>query len=243
MEQKTVRAGDFIVSLCENGKVEVFSICTNTIEALRKISKEKGFEYDEEWNTRTFGKNLFNYLIDNNENNEKTSDIVQSSSIEEAPITPTKEEIIQSLLSQIKEKMQEMGLSEYHIPYDYGYEDSDEEDWVMEFYDYYGYSENTVYLNQVGAELYDVFSLLGFHIDESTNELWLDIKYYQDMDGERYDEEDISVVYGKWDRQTWFAENGEKCRWEDALRLFINIMKIWVKEPRYEGEPFVDPEE
>jgi hypothetical protein len=33
MEQKTVRAGEFIVSLCENGKVEVFSICTNTIEA------------------------------------------------------------------------------------------------------------------------------------------------------------------------------------------------------------------
>ena len=52
-EWKIVINKDDSVSVFKNGE-----LCSNSKEALREISEQKGFKYDENWNTRQFGKNL-----------------------------------------------------------------------------------------------------------------------------------------------------------------------------------------
>jgi len=59
---KTAKFKDFTINKMESGKIEIFQECKNTIEALRTIAKQMNFEYDDNWNTQTFGAKMAAYL-------------------------------------------------------------------------------------------------------------------------------------------------------------------------------------
>lgn len=58
MADKYVRYENFVIKQKENKSIVVFKEYDNTIEALRTIAGELGFEYDPKWTTRQFGSKL-----------------------------------------------------------------------------------------------------------------------------------------------------------------------------------------
>ena len=88
--KKSVIAGEYILSVLNNGSIEVCRSSDNVKidnvkEALRQIAKQEGFEYDPNWNTRQFGSKLIDFLNGNvssktkstaTENNEADDDNV-----------------------------------------------------------------------------------------------------------------------------------------------------------------------
>lgn len=65
MAKSTANFGRYIISIQDDGSVIANidgEIAENTKKALRTIASECGFEYDEKWNTRQFGKNLIEFL-------------------------------------------------------------------------------------------------------------------------------------------------------------------------------------
>ena len=71
--KKSVIAGEYILSVLNNGSIEVCRSSDNVKidnvkEALRQIAKQEGFEYDPNWNTRQFGNKLLNFLNGNGVN-------------------------------------------------------------------------------------------------------------------------------------------------------------------------------
>ena len=83
--KKSVIAGEYILSVLNNGSIEVYRIYDNVKGALREIAKREGFEYDPNWNTRQFGSKLIDFLNGNvssktkataTENNEADDDNV-----------------------------------------------------------------------------------------------------------------------------------------------------------------------
>ena len=82
LAKKSVIAGEYILSVLNNGSIEVCRSSDNVKidnvkEALRQIAKQEGFEYDPNWNTRQFGNKLLNFLNGNgvNATTEKSSDV------------------------------------------------------------------------------------------------------------------------------------------------------------------------
>lgn len=88
--KKSAIAGEYILSVLNNGSIEVCRSSDNVKidnvkEALRQIAKQEGFEYDPNWNTRQFGSKLIDFLNGNvssktkstaTENNEADDDNV-----------------------------------------------------------------------------------------------------------------------------------------------------------------------
>ena len=83
--KKSVIAGEYILSVLNNGSIEVYRIYDNVKGALREIAEKEGFEYDPNWNTRQFGSKLIDFLNGNvssktkataTENNEADDDNV-----------------------------------------------------------------------------------------------------------------------------------------------------------------------
>ena len=62
MAKKSVIAGEYIVSVLDNGAIEVYRIYDNVKGALREISEKEGFEYDPAWTTRQFGSKLVDFF-------------------------------------------------------------------------------------------------------------------------------------------------------------------------------------
>ena len=65
--KKTVIAGEYILSVLDNGSIEVCRSSDNTKfenvkEALRQIAEQEGFEFDPKWNTRQFGNKLISFI-------------------------------------------------------------------------------------------------------------------------------------------------------------------------------------
>lgn len=57
--------GDYVIVRTANGSIKVTKnggVMPNTKEALRQISKEIDFAYNDDWNTRQFGKKLIDYF-------------------------------------------------------------------------------------------------------------------------------------------------------------------------------------
>lgn len=54
--------GEYGVHILPSGSVQSFKIYSNTKGALREIAQEIGFDYDDNWNTRTFGSKLIDAL-------------------------------------------------------------------------------------------------------------------------------------------------------------------------------------
>lgn len=65
MARKSAICGEYIVTVEDSGSVEVYRIYDNTKEALREIAKAFGFEYDPNWNTRSFGSKLVDFINEN----------------------------------------------------------------------------------------------------------------------------------------------------------------------------------
>ena len=66
MAIKSATTGNWQIDVLEDGKVEVTQdgvFVKNVKDSLREISEEVGFEYEENWNTRQFGKKLVNFLL------------------------------------------------------------------------------------------------------------------------------------------------------------------------------------
>ena len=55
MAKKSAIAGEYILSVLDNGSIEVYRIYDNVKGALREVAEKEGFEYDKEWTTRQLG--------------------------------------------------------------------------------------------------------------------------------------------------------------------------------------------
>ncbi len=62
MAKKTATTGEYIITQLDSGSIEVYREYDNVKGALREISEKEGFEYDPNWNTRTFGSKLIDFL-------------------------------------------------------------------------------------------------------------------------------------------------------------------------------------
>ena len=65
--KKSVIAGEYILSVLDNGSIEVCRSSDNTKfenvkEALRQIAEQEDFEFDPKWNTRQFGNKLISFI-------------------------------------------------------------------------------------------------------------------------------------------------------------------------------------
>lgn len=58
MAKKSAIYGEYVVSVKDDGSIEVFRIYDNVKGSLREIAESKGFEYDPSWNTQQFGARL-----------------------------------------------------------------------------------------------------------------------------------------------------------------------------------------
>ncbi|MCI7548822.1 MAG: hypothetical protein MSA48_09825 [Bacteroides sp.] len=80
MAKKSAIYGEYVVSVKDDGSIEVFRIYDNVKGSLREIAESKGFEYDPSWSTQQFGARLIkefgegseahvdNYMIVKNDN-------------------------------------------------------------------------------------------------------------------------------------------------------------------------------
>ena len=62
MAKKSAISGEYIITVEDSGSITVHRVYDNTIDTLREIAEKVGFEYDEKWNTRTFGSKLVDFL-------------------------------------------------------------------------------------------------------------------------------------------------------------------------------------
>lgn len=58
MAKKSAIYGEYVVSVKDDGAIEVFRNYDNVKGSLREIAESKEFEYDPSWNTQQFGARL-----------------------------------------------------------------------------------------------------------------------------------------------------------------------------------------
>ena len=58
MAKKSVVAGEYIIEIPDNGRVDVLRVPRNSCRIIREIIKEKGLPIDENWNKQDYGRNL-----------------------------------------------------------------------------------------------------------------------------------------------------------------------------------------
>lgn len=61
-QERVAESGEYVITRHESGSIEVSRTFDNTKGALREIAEVIGFDYDEGWNTRTFGSKLIDEL-------------------------------------------------------------------------------------------------------------------------------------------------------------------------------------
>ena len=59
---KTANVGEYTIVIRDSGSVETYRVHGNTIAALRKIASENEFKADNNWNTRTLGSKLIDFV-------------------------------------------------------------------------------------------------------------------------------------------------------------------------------------
>lgn len=67
MAKKSAIYGEYVVSVKDDGSIEVLRIYDNVIGSLREIAESKGFEYDPSWNTQQFGVKIIKEFGEGNE--------------------------------------------------------------------------------------------------------------------------------------------------------------------------------
>lgn len=56
--KKRALSGEYVITVEGEGSIRVSRIYDNVKDSLREIAKEKGIEYDPNWNTRQLGKKI-----------------------------------------------------------------------------------------------------------------------------------------------------------------------------------------
>lgn len=56
--KKRALSGEYVITVEAEGSIRVSRIYDNVKDSLREIAKEKGIDYDPNWNTRQFGKKI-----------------------------------------------------------------------------------------------------------------------------------------------------------------------------------------
>lgn len=56
--KKRALSGEYVITVEGEGSIRVSRIYDNVKDSLREIAKEKGIDYDPNWNTRQFGKKI-----------------------------------------------------------------------------------------------------------------------------------------------------------------------------------------
>lgn len=62
MAKKFAVSKDYIISVEDDGSIQVHRIYANVMDSLREIAKSIGFELDPKWNTRTAGRKILECL-------------------------------------------------------------------------------------------------------------------------------------------------------------------------------------
>lgn len=108
MAKKTAIYGEYIITVEDSGAVNVYRIFNNAKDSLRDIAQAIGFEYDEAWNTRTFGNKLVDFINDKNINQPAPAKEVeqQDSNIKEEG---TDENELKVICKKIKEALEKQG--------------------------------------------------------------------------------------------------------------------------------------
>ncbi len=65
MAKKSCIAGEYVVTVLDNGSIELYRIYDNVKGGLREAAEAVGFEYDPEWNTRQLGSKLIDFVNEN----------------------------------------------------------------------------------------------------------------------------------------------------------------------------------
>ena len=58
MARKSVIAGEYIIEIADNGRVDVLRVYSNLYQTMLGIAKEMNFPVDEKWNTQDLGRRL-----------------------------------------------------------------------------------------------------------------------------------------------------------------------------------------
>lgn len=81
MAKKTATCGEYVITVKDDGAIEVYRIYDNVKGALREIAASQNFEYDSQWTTQQFGAkivkeygdgkmaNVGNYVVTKDEKN------------------------------------------------------------------------------------------------------------------------------------------------------------------------------
>ena len=64
MARKSVIAGEYIIEIADNGRVDVLRVYSNLYQTMLGIAKEMDFPVDEKWNTQDLGRKLVNEFGD-----------------------------------------------------------------------------------------------------------------------------------------------------------------------------------
>ena len=62
--KEVVATEEYIVAVYDNKSIDVYNRYDNAKGALREIADQYGFEYDQDWTTRQFGKKLIDAVGD-----------------------------------------------------------------------------------------------------------------------------------------------------------------------------------
>ena len=65
--ENTLIFGEYEIEKEPGGRINLLKSYGNTKEGLRQISEQIGFEYNKEWNTQQFGRNLMNFIVKRDE--------------------------------------------------------------------------------------------------------------------------------------------------------------------------------
>ena len=72
----TANVGEYTIVIRDSGSVETYRVHGNTIAALRKIASENEFKTDNNWNTRTLGSKLIDFVNGDYNPEEEIEEIV-----------------------------------------------------------------------------------------------------------------------------------------------------------------------
>ena len=65
--ENTLTLGEYEIEKEPGGRINLLKTYVNTKKGLRQISEQVGFEYNKDWDTRHFGRNLMNFIVKRDE--------------------------------------------------------------------------------------------------------------------------------------------------------------------------------
>ena len=67
MAKKSAISGEYVITVEDSGSIRVCKIFDNVKGSLRECAEAKNFQYDPNWNTRTFGSKLIKEFGEGNQ--------------------------------------------------------------------------------------------------------------------------------------------------------------------------------